>query len=68
MTLGVVDSAGGRMAESDLMQRISAQVALRKLGEPEDVATLVAFLVSQQCKYITGQDMHVMGGLDLFTY
>ena len=33
-----------------------------------DVATLVAFLVSEQCKYITGQDIHVMGGLDLFTY
>jgi NAD(P)-dependent dehydrogenase (short-subunit alcohol dehydrogenase family) len=68
VTLGVVDSAGGRMSESEMMQRISAQVAMRKLGEPADVATLVAFLVSEQCKYITGQDIHVMGGLDLFTY
>ena len=68
VTLGVVDSAGGRMSESDMMQRIAAQVAMRKLGEPADVATLVAFLVSEQCKYITGQDIHVMGGLDLFTY
>jgi 3-oxoacyl-[acyl-carrier protein] reductase len=68
VTLGVVDSAGGRMSESEMMQRIAAQVAMRKLGEPEDVATLVAFLVSEQCKYITGQNIHVMGGLDLFTY
>ncbi|HEY93462.1 MAG TPA: SDR family oxidoreductase [Dehalococcoidia bacterium] len=68
VTLGVIDSAGGRMSESEMMQRISAQVAMRKLGEPADVATLVAFLVSEQCKYITGQDIHVMGGLDLFTY
>ncbi|UCD09537.1 MAG: SDR family oxidoreductase [Dehalococcoidales bacterium] len=68
VTLGVVDSAGGRMSESEMMQRIAAQVAMRKLGEPADVATLVAFLVSEQCKYITGQDIHVMGGLDLFTY
>ena len=48
-TLGVVDSAGGRMSESEIMQRIAAQVAMRKLGEPADVATLVAFLVSEQC-------------------
>ena len=68
VTLGVVDSAGGRMSESEMMQRIATQVAMRKLGEPADVATLVAFLVSEQCKYITGQDIHVMGGLDLFTY
>ena len=68
VTLGVVDSAGGRMSESEMMRRIAAQVAMRKLGEPADVATLVAFLVSEQCKYITGQDIHVMGGLDLFTY
>ncbi|MBN2240554.1 MAG: SDR family oxidoreductase [Dehalococcoidales bacterium] len=68
VTLGVVDSAGGKMSESPLMQRIAAKVAMRKLGEPVDVATLVAFLVSEQCKYITGQDIHVMGGLDLFTY
>jgi len=68
VTLGVIDSAGGKMSESEMMKRIATQVALRKLGEPADVATLVAFLVSEQCKYITGQDIHVMGGLDLFTY
>jgi hypothetical protein len=28
----------------------------------------VAYLCSVQARYITGQDMHVMGGLDLFTY
>ena len=68
MTLGVVDTSGGRILESETFQRIVAQVAMRKMGEPIDVATTVAFLVSEQCKYITGQNIHVMGGLDLFTY
>jgi 3-oxoacyl-[acyl-carrier protein] reductase len=68
VTLGVVDTSGGKILESETFQRIVAQVAMRKMGEPIDVATLVAFLVSEQCKYITGQDIHVMGGLDLFTY
>jgi NAD(P)-dependent dehydrogenase (short-subunit alcohol dehydrogenase family) len=68
VTLGVVDTSEGKILENETFQRIQTQIAMRKLGEPADVATLVAFLVSEQCKYITGQDIHVMGGLDLFTY
>jgi 3-oxoacyl-[acyl-carrier protein] reductase len=67
VTLGVVDSTGDFL-KVEMFQKIQAKTAIRKLGEPIDVATLVAFLVSQQCKYVTGQDIHVMGGLDLFTY
>jgi 3-oxoacyl-[acyl-carrier protein] reductase len=48
--------------------RIKMQIAMREFGEPADVATLIAFLVSKHAKYITGQNVHVMGGLDLFTY
>ncbi|MBN2239508.1 MAG: SDR family oxidoreductase [Dehalococcoidales bacterium] len=68
VTLGVVDTSGGRVLESEMFQRIIAKTAMRQIGEPADVATLIAFLVSQQCKYVTGQNVHVMGGLDLFTY
>jgi 3-oxoacyl-[acyl-carrier protein] reductase len=48
--------------------RIKQKIAMREFGEPADVATIVTFLASQHAKYITGQDIHVMGGLDLFTY
>ena len=68
VTLGVVDTSGGRILDSEMFQRIKAKIAMREFGEPADVATLVAFLVSEHAKYITGQDIHVMGGLDLFTY
>ena len=68
VTLGVVDTSGGRILESEMFQRIKAKIATREFGEPADVATLVAFLVSEHAKYVTGQDIHVMGGLDLFTY
>jgi 3-oxoacyl-[acyl-carrier protein] reductase len=68
VTLGVVDTSGGKVLESEMFQRIVAKTAMRKIGEPIDVATLIAYLVSEQCKYVTGQDIHVMGGLDLFTY
>jgi 3-oxoacyl-[acyl-carrier protein] reductase len=68
VTLGVIDTSGGRINESEMFQRIKAKIAMREFGEPADVANLVTYLVSNQAKYITGQDIHVMGGLDLFTY
>ncbi len=68
VTLGVIDTSGGRINESEMFQRIKAKIAMREFGEPADVANIVTYLVSEQAKYITGQDVHVMGGLDLFTY
>jgi len=77
VTLGVVDTTknlpppkeGERRPQGgEMFERIKAKIAMREFGDPEDVANLVAYLVSVQAKYITGQDIHVMGGLDLFTY
>jgi 3-oxoacyl-[acyl-carrier protein] reductase len=67
VTLGVV--ATGQTAETgEAAERLKARIALREFGKPTDVANMVAFLASEKAGYITGQDIHVMGGLDLFTY
>lgn len=42
---------------------ILAQIPLDKLGEPEDIAKTVCFLASDDAKYITGQTIHVDGGM-----
>ena len=39
------------------------QVPLARLGSPEDVAHAVAFLASPQAGYITGETLHVNGGM-----
>jgi 3-oxoacyl-[acyl-carrier protein] reductase len=40
-----------------------AQIPLGRMGEPEDVADVVAFLASEKAAYITGQIIHVNGGM-----
>ena len=40
-----------------------ANIALRRLGQPEDQAKVIAFLASEDADYISGQTIHVNGGM-----
>ena len=51
-------SLGGEIRETYL-----AQVPLRRMGTPGEVAEVVRFLASDGAAYITGQVIHVNGGL-----
>lgn len=42
---------------------ILAQIPMKHMGKPVDIANAVAFLVSDQASYITGQTLHVNGGM-----
>lgn len=46
-------------------QRIIAGIALKRQGQPEDVAAAVSFLLSDEAVYITGQTLEVDGGRGL---
>ena len=45
------------------LKKVTQNIPLGRLGEPEDVAGLVAFLASDEAKYITGSTFYVDGGL-----
>ena len=42
---------------------ILGQIPMKRMGAPEDIANTVAFLASDQAAYITGQTLHVNGGM-----
>lgn len=49
----------------DVKQGIIDKVPLSKLGSPEDVANTIAFLASENAKYITGQVLAIDGGMTM---
>jgi 2-hydroxycyclohexanecarboxyl-CoA dehydrogenase len=48
-----------------LKRRMVEQTALRRSGEPEEVAAAIAFLASDEASYVTGQTLNVSGGLSM---
>lgn len=48
---------------AEQQQQLVQQIALGRLGSPEDIAYAVAFLASPQAGYITGETLHVNGGM-----
>ncbi|MFI6326070.1 SDR family NAD(P)-dependent oxidoreductase [Nonomuraea sp. NPDC050556] len=48
-----------------LVEKIARGIPLRRLGEPRDVAGLVAYLCTERAAYITGQTLSVSGGVTM---
>jgi 3-oxoacyl-[acyl-carrier protein] reductase len=46
----------------DMKERFAKNIPLRRFGRPEDVANVVAFLVSDEASYISGETIYVAGG------
>ena len=56
---GIIDSD---MTE-EIPEEIIKQIPLKRIGKPEEVASLVKYLMSEDAGYITGQVISVNGGL-----
>ncbi len=48
-----------------VMDRLRAEIPLRRLGRPEEVARVVHFLCADASAYITGQVWSVNGGMEM---
>ncbi len=60
---GFIDTDMTRQLGEDQRQALHEQIPLGRLGRPEDVAAAVSFLVSPSAAYITGETIHVNGGM-----
>lgn len=49
----------------DLLERFASQTMLKRLGRPEEIAEVIAFLASDKASYITGTVIDVNGGMRL---
>ncbi len=60
---GFVDTSMTAKLPDKVREAMLAQIPLGRMGRPEDVAEVVAFLASEKASYITGQVIHVNGGM-----
>mgnify|MGYP003985459917 CR=1 FL=1 len=60
---GFIDTEMTRILEESVRAKLVEQIPLARLGQPEDVARCVSFLVSEKANYITGQVINVNGGM-----
>jgi 3-oxoacyl-[acyl-carrier protein] reductase len=60
---GFIETAMTGALNEDQHQRILANIPAGRMGTPDDVACCVVFLASQESAYITGQTLHVNGGM-----
>ena len=60
---GFIDTDMTRTLPEEVRKTFEAQTALGCFGDAQDIADAVLFLASDQAKYITGQTLHVNGGM-----
>ena len=61
---GLTDTEGNAdMRGSDMEKAMVAQTPLGRLGQPDDIADAVVFLVSNEARWVTGSLLQVGGGL-----
>jgi len=56
------------LTSDEARQRILGRTPMKRLGEPEEVADVVAFLLSDAARYMTGEVVHVDGGRMALNY
>ena len=60
---GFINTRMTSSIRADIVDKIIAQIPMKRFGEPEEVAKLARFLVSEENTYITGQIININGGM-----
>jgi 3-oxoacyl-[acyl-carrier protein] reductase len=65
---GVIGTEAFNMANAEMNERIVNRTVLKRPGDPQEIANVVAFLCSDLASYITGIELNVSGGVELFVF
>ena len=65
---GFIETEAVKLHRPEMLERIKKSTALKRLGRPEEVASLVVYLASEAAGYITGAAIPVAGGIDLLNF
>ena len=65
---GIIGTEAFAFGNPEMNERMVRRTALRRPGEPQDVANAIAFLCSDLAAYVTGVALNVSGGIELFTF
>ncbi len=65
---GIIGTEAFGFGNADMNERMVRRTAMRRPGEPQDIANAIAFLCSDLAAYVTGVGLNVSGGIELFTF
>ena len=65
---GVIGTEAFNFGNPAMNERMVKRTALRRPGEPQEIANAIAFLCSDLASYITGVGLNVSGGIELFVF
>ncbi len=60
---GFIDTDMTQVLAKEQQEKLLVQIPLGRMGQPEEIAAVVAFLISEAAGYITGETIHVNGGM-----
>ena len=65
---GIIGTEAFHMANTAMNERIANRTVFKRPGEPQDVANAIVFVCSDLAAYITGVELNVSGGVELFVF
>jgi 3-oxoacyl-[acyl-carrier protein] reductase len=65
---GIIGTEAFHLANASMNERIASRTVFKRPGEPQDIANAIAFLCSDLASYVTGIELNVSGGVELFVF